>query len=101
MTHPRTKTILSHCRNPGAYLRKEFQSRRRQGGGGQSVKVEYFLEPGSVAVAAEYATAAIASGQLVPRDLGLFGADDAQSWFMPLRRPVASRNGEKKSPDGS
>jgi hypothetical protein len=87
--HPRTKTVLKHCRKPGSYLRKEFQSRRRQGGGGHAVNVKFFLEPGSIEVEAKYAAAAIATGQLIVRDLGLFGAEDAQTWFTPLKRPVA------------
>jgi hypothetical protein len=92
MTHPRAKSVLKHCRKPGAYLRKEHQSRCRKGGGGQAVMVRYFLEPGTIEVAETYALQAIRAG-LVPRDSGLFADDpgNAQSWFMPLKRPIPSR----------
>jgi hypothetical protein len=102
MMHARTKTILKHCRKPGTYLRKEHQSRCRKGGGGAAVMVRYFLEPGSIEVAAEYAVAAIRGG-LVPRDNGLFwdDPDNSQTWFAPLKRPIPSRKSPATKRAGS
>jgi hypothetical protein len=93
MIHPRTKSILKFCSKPGAYLRKEHQSRCRKNGGGQPVMVKFYLEPGTVEVKETYALEAIRTGLIIPRDTGLFADDpgNAQSWYAPLRRPIPSR----------
>ena len=64
------RSIVSHCRQEGAYLRKGFLTYES----GFS-EIAFYLEPGSKRVPACCAKEAIASGRLVPRDHGLFDDD--------------------------